>query len=75
MEIVETRARKWGNSLGIIIPRDIAEKEHLNVNGKIALLIVKDGSVVLKEMFGIAKGTLKKSSQAIKDELRGELYD
>lgn len=71
--MVETEARKWGNSLGVVIPREIAEKEHIRESEKVKLLIIRDGSKTLKETFGIVKGKIKKSTQQIKDELRDEL--
>lgn len=71
--MVETEAKKWGNSLGVIIPREIAEKEHIKESEKVKFLIIRDSSKTLKETFGIAKGKIKKSAQQIKDELREEL--
>jgi len=73
--VVETEAKKWGNSLGIIIPKDIVAKEHIKEHSKIRLLLLKDGSKALKDMFGVAKGKLCRPTQQIKDELRAELYD
>lgn len=75
MIVVETEAKKWGNSLGIIIPKDIVSQEHLKEHSKVRLLLLKDGSKALKDMFGVAKGNLRKPTQQIKDELRAELYD
>lgn len=74
MIMVETEAKRWGNSLGVIIPKDIAEKEHIKESEKVKLLIIREGSKTLKETFGIAKGKIKKSTQQIKDEIRDELY-
>lgn len=75
MEAIKTETRKWGNSLGIIIPKDIVEREHLKERDKIKFIIIKDSKKVLKETFGIAKGKIKRSAQEIKDELRKELYE
>ena len=73
MIMVETEAKKWGNSLGVIIPREIAEKEHIKESEKVKFLIIRDSSKTLKETFGIAKGKIKKSAQQRKDERREEL--
>lgn len=73
MIMVETEARKWGNSIGVVIPREVAEREHIKESEKVKLLIIRDGSKTLKETFGIAKGKIKKPTQQIKDELREEL--
>ncbi len=70
---IEVETKKWGNSLGVVIPSDVVEQEKLKENEKVELLLVRDGAV-LKEMFGVLKGRLKKSGQQIKDEIRAELY-
>jgi len=75
MILVETEAKRWGNSLGVVIPKDVVENENIKESEKIKFLIIRDGRKVLKETFGLAKGKLKKPIQQIKDELRAELYD
>jgi antitoxin component of MazEF toxin-antitoxin module len=70
---IEVTTRRWGNSIGVIIPKDIVKKENLKENIKINILISKNSNV-LDETFGILKGRLKKSSQQMKDEFRKELY-
>jgi len=37
MVLVEARAKRWGNSLGVIIPKDIVEQEHIHEDERIAL--------------------------------------
>lgn len=66
--------RKWGNSLGIIIPKETVEKEHIKEKEKIRFIIVRD-SDVLSKTFGMVKGKWKKSAQQIKDQARKELYN
>ena len=75
MVMIETQIKKWGNSYGMILPKDIFRSEKLKVNQKIEIILVKDAKKILKETFGIGKGILKKSGQEIKDELRKELHD
>ena len=65
--------RRWGNSIGVILPKDIVEKEHIKENMEINILISKKSNV-LNETFGRLKGKLKKPSQQMKDELKKELY-
>ena len=67
----ETITREWGNSLGVILPKEIVEKEHLKKNEKIKLLILTQKNPLTKT-FGIWKGA--KSTQQMKDELRRELH-
>jgi len=70
----ESTLRKWGNSVGVVIPKDVVESEHLKEEEKIKFLILRDNKV-LKETFGMMKGRWKKSTQDIKDQLRKELYN
>ncbi len=75
MTAIQTRVRRWGNSLGVIIPSEAVESERIKENDEIRILVLKDSRKAFKETFGMLKGKLKKSSQEIKDELRRELYD
>jgi|GEM_PF-433149 len=75
MPVIEVKLRKWGHSLGVIIPKEIIEREKVRENQTIRIMLMKDSAKVLQETFGMAKGLLKKPAQQIKDELRAELYD
>ena len=68
-----TKTRKWGNSLGVIIPKETVEKERIKEDEKIRFMILRN-TRVLKESFGTLKGKWKKSGQQIKDQARKELY-
>lgn len=74
MNLIEAHVKRWGNSMGIVIPSETVEREHLSENKRIRLLIIKDSKKTLKETFGIMKSKIKKSSQQVKNELREELY-
>ena len=66
MTEMETVTRKWGNSLGITIPRDLVQKEHLHQNQKV---VVEIKTVVdITRIRGL--GTFSKSTQQLKDEMR-----
>ena len=75
MKTIETTAKRWGNSIGIIIPKEVIDKEHIKENGIVRFLIIKESDKILRETFGLAKDKIKKSTQQIKNELRNELYD
>lgn len=74
MIICDAKPRKWGNSLGITIPKEIVEEYHLKENRdfKIALILPQG---IVKRTFGLTKGKLKKSSQELKDEIKRDLYE
>lgn len=68
MAEIECVARKWGNSLGIIIPWEVTEKEHITENEKLSVIIKKKHKV--KEFFGMLAGEWKIPAQKLKDEMR-----
>ena len=66
--------KKWGNSLGAVLPNNIVQKDNLKENDKIRIFVVKN-SDVLKKTFCKLKGKIKQSSQEMKDEFRKKLYN
>ncbi len=67
-EDIECVTKKWGSSIGIVIPNDVVKKEHLKPNEKIRIVIKK--IPLAKELWGIGIVKDKRSTQEIKDELR-----
>ena len=69
---IETKTKKWGSSLGIIIPKKIVEEENLEQNQVIRILAVETKSKIkVKDIFGRLKNW-KINSQEFKDEIRKE---
>ena len=66
--------KKWGNSLGVTLPKDIVQKANLKENETIHIIIVKRNDV-FKRTFGMLKGKIKEDTQTIKNKLRKELYN
>lgn len=62
----KVKVKEWGNSLGLIIPNDIVNKENIISDDEITITISKNDS--LEEFFG--KSKIKKSAQDLKDESR-----
>ena len=71
---IDVTVHKWGNSLGIRIPKDVVKEEDLKPNKEIRILILKDDKT-FRKTFGKFKECFTKPTQEIKDELRKELYD
>ena len=63
----KTRIREWGNSLGIIIPKEIVIREDLKPNDEITIKISKKDN--LEDFFGKGKH-IKINSQKMKNEGR-----
>jgi len=70
----ETITRKWGNSLGVTLPKETVEEGSIKEHDKIRILILKQNNV-LKRTFGMAKSKWNKSAQEIKNEIRSELHN
>ncbi len=68
MEII-TKPKQWGNSLGIILPKELVQKEKISLETEIVVHIKKENP--LQEVSGMLK-KWKIDSQKIKDELRKE---
>ena len=73
MVMISGKVRKWGNSFGIVIPKEVARKGKFKVGEKLDILILPKNNV-LKETFGSLKGKTKKSTQEILDQTDSELY-
>ncbi len=67
---IEVKTKKWGNSLGIIIPNKEAEKLKLKPKQKLRIDIHITTENPLKEMFGAYK--FKRPTEEILKEIRGE---
>ena len=67
--MIEARLRRWGSSLGVIVPKEIVDKERLKPGEEIIFEIKKKNAV--KSVFGALKDW-KIDSQKVKDELRKE---
>ncbi|MBO3753828.1 MAG: AbrB/MazE/SpoVT family DNA-binding domain-containing protein [Candidatus Brockarchaeota archaeon] len=70
---IKVKTRKWGNSIGIIIPKEVVKREKLKSGQEISILILKN-SGILKRTFGSMRDRIKKPTQRIMDELDRELY-
>ena len=63
--LIRTTVRRWGNSLGVIIPKDSALKEGIKENDEVEITVKK--AVDLRSLFGKYKF---EDVQKVKDELR-----
>ena len=69
---IEVRTRKWGNSVGIVIPNETIEKLSLKPEEQIIIEIIKKENV-LKELFGALKfsKTAKELVKGARKDLEG----
>jgi antitoxin component of MazEF toxin-antitoxin module len=66
MVTIECVPRKWGNSLGVTLPKDVVEKEGL-IEGR-PVIITLNARPDLRSLFGTVK--FSKTAQQMKDEDR-----
>ena len=64
----ECVAKKWGSSLGVIIPREIVQQESIMPEELLRVSFKKQ--VFARAIWNLGPIRLKKSAQQIKDELR-----
>ncbi len=66
---IQTKAkiREWGNSFGIVIPRELVIKEGIKVNDKVNISI--DKKQTLENFFGKGMGKIK-DTQKEKNDIR-----
>ncbi len=60
------KARKWGNSLGVVLPNEFVRDENIEEGDEVLILKKKPD---LRALRGIIKGT-KMTGQQFKDEAR-----
>jgi ABC-type proline/glycine betaine transport system substrate-binding protein len=70
---VETVAKKWGNSIGLIIPKDVADKKGIKENTKVRFAILENSKVGGK-LFGLLSGW-KEPTNKIMREIRKDGWD
>ena len=70
MQEALVKTKKWGNSLGIILPADVVKAERLK-EGEIVVVKIERKYNVLKEMFGTVK--FKRPTEEILKEVRKEM--
>jgi len=63
--LIKSKVRKWGNSFGVIIPKDLADKENLKEGEDVEISIRRVSDIrALRGKFRI------KDLQRAKDEMR-----
>ena len=69
METFETKPKKWGNSLGITIPKEIVKKEKLSTKRNIKVIIIGEAMEDICKTFGTLK--LKMQTQIAMEDMDG----
>lgn len=65
---IEVKIKKWGNSMGIILPKSLIERKKLKENDEILIEIVREAN--FSGIFGSLKSKRKLTGQEFKDLAR-----
>ncbi len=68
----ETRLKKWGNSMGVVIPKEKIKHENLREEQPVRVIVSTVKPVKVRDIFGMLKGW-KKSTKKIAKEADKEL--
>ena len=52
---IKAKTRKWGNSIGVLIPKEVVKNENLKVNQELTLIISKKKVARGKDIWGTLK--------------------
>ena len=74
MEEIKTTVKKWGNSFGIVIPKEIVNREGLKEDAEVLITIKSKRYTTVEDIFGVLKRKSKKTTQEIMDEIDKELW-
>lgn len=70
---IETLTRKWGNSIAIIIPAQLAEQEKIKENEKVIIKVEKKKPAKIKAgaLFGFLKDWKRPTEEILKEADEG----
>ena len=68
--MIVCKTKQWGNSIGIILPKDIVRENNIKPGDEV-LLAIENKRTVLKELFGALR--FKKSTKTLIEESRKSL--
>ena len=68
-EEIKAITRKWGNSIAVVIPKEVVERQRIKEDEEVTIAIDKKRPKA-GVLWGFGKDRFKKSAQQIKDELR-----
>lgn len=67
----ETKLKRWGNSIGFVIPKREAQRENLRADQKVKAIITRKEPLRVKDIFG--QLSLKKPTKQLMAEVDKEL--
>lgn len=65
---IKTVAKKWGSSIGVILPKSVVDSRKISENDEVIIEI--KNKPLASEFFGRFKGRITESAQELKDDAR-----
>jgi len=67
METRDAKVKKWGNSFGVIIPKDIVDKQNIKEGITVRINIQPKNKSKAGDIFGLLKGKLGDTEKLLKE--------
>jgi antitoxin component of MazEF toxin-antitoxin module len=74
MDKANVKVKKWGNSFGIILPRDIVNSQNIQEGIEIEISVQAKDKTRVKNIFGILKRKFGKNTEELMKETDKELW-
>ena len=73
VKMIETEGqiKKWGNSIGIRMKKNILENTEIGLNSNVKVILIPEKAVRVKDIFGLLE--IKKPTKKIMQEIDEEL--
>jgi len=75
METTEAKVKKWGNSFGIIIPKEIIDKQQIKEGITVKINIQTNNKSTAGDIFGILKKKLNRDTDDLLKEVNEDFED
>lgn len=75
METTEAKVKKWGNSFGIIIPKQIIDKQQIKEGITVKINIQTNNKSTAGDIFGILKKKLNRDTDDLLKEVNEDFED
>ena len=74
MEKINATVKKYGNSFGIILPKELIESQKPKEGSNIDLVIQPKNITKVKDIFGLMKGKLKRDTAEVLKEVDRDFW-
>ena len=72
--MIKCRTKQWGNSIGIILPKNVVEENKIKPHEEILIEIKGKSGNVLKELFGALPGLNVEDLKKARKELESKYW-